>query len=51
MEEGRGGYMKGTRSIMLGEAERLKHVYSDILNPIFVACSKKPPSAIKKETR
>ncbi|KAG0565379.1 hypothetical protein KC19_8G185600 [Ceratodon purpureus] len=51
LEEGRGGYMKGTRSIMLGEADRMKHVYSDILKPIFDACSKNPPSAIKKEKR
>jgi hypothetical protein len=51
MEEGRDGYMKSTRSIMLGEAERMKHVYSEILKPIFLACSKNPPSAIKKGKR
>lgn len=47
MEEGREGYKNGTRSHMLAEAARLKHVYFDILNPIFVACSERPKSAIK----
>jgi DNA-repair protein XRCC1 len=51
MEEGRDGYKKGTRSHMLEEATRLKHVYTDILNPIFVACSKRPESAKIKKKR
>jgi len=51
LEEGREGYKKGTRSHMLEEAARLKHVYTDILNPIFVACSKTPQRAINKKKR
>lgn len=51
MEEGRDGYKKGTRSHMLEEVTRLKHVYTDILNPIFVACSKRPETSAKNKKK
>lgn len=47
MEEGREGYKNGIWSYMFVEVVRLKYVYFDILNFIFVVCFERFKSVIK----